>query len=84
MTAWPLCAALCAALTPLEAELSLDISETVSEKAESLSGLSVRGSLLPPLMTVSVVTFPLAFTQPLASDDIVVFVIPDTMELLLL
>lgn len=33
---------LCPPLPPLEAELSLDSIDTVSEKAESLSGLSVR------------------------------------------
>lgn len=38
------CAAATELLTPLDADDSLDINETVSLNAESLSGLSVRGS----------------------------------------
>jgi len=41
-------------LPPLEAELSPDSSDTLSEKAESLSGLSVRAPLLAERSSLSV------------------------------
>lgn len=81
LTCWPtlLCwLFLCAAIKPLDADDSLDNSETVSLKAESLSGLSVRASLLEPFIRLS---WPL---MQLLSDDIVVFVAAETVELDLL
>lgn len=61
----------------LEEEDSLDNSDTVSLNAESLSGLSVLGSLFIPSWTLP--------PQPLLSEDedivdIVVFVTPDIVE----
>lgn len=60
----------------LDADDSLDSNETVSLKAESLSGLSVRDSLMaPPLLESEPLPLPL-------SDEIEIdeFVTPDTVE----
>lgn len=60
----------------LDAEDSLESNETVSLKAESLSGLSVRDSrIAPPLLESEPLPFPL-------SDEIEIdeFVTPETVE----
>lgn len=43
-------------LPPLEAELSLDSIDTLSEKAESLSGLSVRAPITTQHLIVVIIT----------------------------
>lgn len=66
----------CAELTPLDADDSLDSSDTVSLKAESLSGLSVRGSrraLSDPL--------PVPLSEDVDIDEMVEFVTADIVEL---
>lgn len=60
----------------LDADDSLESNETVSLKAESLSGLSVRDSrIAPPLLESDPLPFPL-------SDEIEIdeFVTPETVE----
>lgn len=65
----------CAELTPLDADDSLDSKDTVSLKAESLSGLSVLGSRnghSDPL--------PVPLSDDVDVDDIVEFVTPEMVE----
>lgn len=68
-------------LTPLDADDSLDNSETVSLNAESLSGLSVRGSrsaVLPPLVSEPL---PVPLSDDVENEEIVEFVTADMVEL---
>lgn len=62
-------------LTPLDVDDSLDSSDTVSLKAESLSGLSVRGSRKSGVVSVDEVVIELETVM------IVELVAPDTVEL---
>lgn len=66
----------CAELTPLDADDSLDSKETVSLKAESLSGLSVLGSRNGPSEPL-----PVPLSDDVDVDEIVEFVTPEMVEL---
>lgn len=73
-----------AELTPLDADDSLDINETVSLNAESLSGLSVRGSRIgrgPVDTEPASEPLPLPLSDEVDMDDMVEFVTPDMVEL---
>ena len=61
-------------LTPLDVDDSLESRETVSLKAESLSGLSVRGSRRSGVVSVDEIVVELDTVR------IVEFVAPDTVE----
>lgn len=67
----------CPELTPLDADDSLDNNETVSLNAESLSGLSVRGSRNAPLSD----PLPVPLSDDVDIDEMVEFVTCESVEL---
>lgn len=72
---------MCAELTLLEADDSLDNNETVSLNAESLSGLSVRGSRAPTTMLVMPFSeCELLLPPPLSEEPEMESVAPDMLE----